>query len=170
MEFVCQAVPHGNRRIFRQLLHNGLAIAAVLNAVINAGENPCRVSDAFLLSNLRAGGIQISAVHSKIRCRHLKGTAGAGGGLFKNQGNMLALADLMRNPRLFLGLQFRCKIYKTLNFLIGKVQQLQEISAFQFANFHICSPFSACRCGAGAAQIFAAVLSSAPPVSDRQGQ
>ena len=45
---------------------------------------------------------------------------------------MLALADLMRNPRLFLGLQFRCKIYKTLNFLIGKVQQLQEISAFQF--------------------------------------
>ena len=131
MELVGQAVPHGNVGILGQLLHDALAEATVLDAVKHTAENAGGVGDALLLADLRAGGVKIRNAHAQIVARHLKGTAGTGAGLFKNQGDVLALTQRVGNTGLFLGLQISRQLQKIGDLLRGKVQQLQKILIFQ---------------------------------------
>ena len=92
MELVGQAVPHRDGGILGQFFHNFLSVTPVFNAVINRGQDPGGVGNGFLLADLRAGGIQIGNTHAQIVGCYFKRAAGAGAGLFKDQGNVLAFA------------------------------------------------------------------------------
>ena len=104
MELVGEAVPHGNAGILRQLFHNALAKAAVLDAVKHSAQNPGGVLHTFLDANLAAGGAQVSHVGTLVVRGHLKRAARAGRSLFKNKGYILAFEGLLLAAGLFVGL------------------------------------------------------------------
>ena len=127
MKFVGQTVPHGYRRICRQLLHDPLPVAPILNPVEHAGKHPRRVGDALLFPDLRTRGVKIGRPHAEIPRGDLKTAAGARTGLFKDQRNVLPLAQPMRLARLFLRLQRGGKRKQTGDLLRRKIQELQKI-------------------------------------------
>ena len=131
MELVGQAVPHGNVGVLGQILHNALPEAAVLDAVKHAAQDTGGVGDALLFADLGAAGVQIGDAHAQIVPRHLKGAAGTGAGLFKDQGDVLALIQGVGNTGLFLGLQLRRQLQQIGDLLGGEVQQLEKILVFQ---------------------------------------
>ena len=131
VELIGQAVPNRNRGILRQLLHHFLTVAAVFNAVIDPGQNPGSISNGFLAADLGGSGIQISGAHTQVVGGHLKTAAGAGAGLFKDQRHILALAKLVGNTSLLLGLQLSGQIQQFTNLCRREIQQLQKISTFQ---------------------------------------
>ena len=90
MELVGQAVPHRDARVAGQIFHDLLAVAPVLDAVKHAAQHPGGVGNGLLFADLAAGGIKVGHFHAQIVCGHLKTAAGAGGGLFKDQGNVFA--------------------------------------------------------------------------------
>ena len=61
--------------------------------VFDAGKHPAQhpggVGDALLLAHLGAARVQVGDPHAQIHPRHLKGAAGTGGGLFKQQHDVL---------------------------------------------------------------------------------
>lgn len=61
----------------------------------------------------------------------LKAAAGAGGGLLKDQGNVLAVEFIMRDSGLFLGLEVRGQIKQLLDLRRGVIQKLQKAAVFQ---------------------------------------
>ena len=63
MVLVRQAVPDGHAGVFGQLLHDGLAVAAVLDALKHTGEHLRRVGDGLLFADLAAGGVQVGGAH-----------------------------------------------------------------------------------------------------------
>lgn len=83
-------------------------------------QNPSGICDGFFLANLRARGGQVSGVHSQVMGRNLKGTAGTGRGLFKNQRNVFAIKIIMTLAVFFLPLEVRCQIQQILNLLRSK--------------------------------------------------
>ena len=91
MKFIGQSIPYRNTCILCQLLYDLLPISAVLNTVKHPAEYSCRIFDALLLTDLGARRIQISHMHTQIMRCHLKRATGSGAGLFKDQGNILAL-------------------------------------------------------------------------------
>ncbi len=105
MPFVCQAVPDGNPGVFRKGFHDFLPVAPVFYAVVQSPQNPCGVGDGFLFPHLAGGRVKVGDVHTQIICRHLKGTAGAGGGFFENQHNVLPPVDVVGEFSLFLCLE-----------------------------------------------------------------
>ena len=131
MEFVGQAVPYGHLGIFCQFLHNILSEAPVLDAVKHAAEDAGGVGDALLLADLGAGGVKVGDAHAQVMARHLEGAAGTGAGLFKDQGDVLALAQGVGDTGLLLGLQVSRQLQQVADLLGGEVQQLQEILVFQ---------------------------------------
>ena len=131
VELIGQAVPHGNVGVLGQLLHNALAEAAVLDAVKHAAQDAGGVGDALLFADLGAAGVQIGDAHAQIMPRHLEGAAGTGAGLFKDQGDVLALTQGVGDAGLLLGLQLRRQLQQVGDLLRGKVQQLEKILVFQ---------------------------------------
>ena len=115
MELVGQTVPDGDSGIFSQLLHRLLLEAAVLNAVKHAAQHPCGVGDALLFAHLGAAGVQICHTHSQVVARHLKGAAGAGGGLLKQQHNVLVFQVAVGNAVPLHPLK-----------LLGQIQQITD--------------------------------------------
>ena len=126
MELVGQAVPHRHARVLRQRLHDLLAEAAVLDAVVHAAQHPRGVGDGFLLADLGAGGVEIGHAHAQIVGRDLEAAAGAGAGLFKDQRNVLAAQRVVGDVRLLLLLELRRQIDQRADLLGRQVQQLQE--------------------------------------------
>ena len=126
MELVGQAVPHRHARVLRQRLHDLLAEAAVLDAVVHAAQHPRGVGDGFLLADLGAGGVEIGHAHAQVVGRDLKAAAGAGAGLFKDQRNVLAAQRVVGDVRLLLLLELRRQIDQSADLLGRQVQQLQE--------------------------------------------
>ena len=88
---ICKSVPYRNSCIMSQLLYNLLSKASVLNTVVHPAQNSGCICNTLLFSDLRAGWIQISGTHSQIMGCHLKGTAGSGTGLFKDQRHIFSL-------------------------------------------------------------------------------
>ena len=130
MGLIGQTVPHRDPRISAQFFHNLLGKAAVFNTIKHPAQNPRRVCNAFLFADLRAGGVEIGDPHAQIMAGHLKGTARAGTGLFKNQRNIFSPEHIMGNPLLLLCFQLRCQIKQAPDFLRRAVQQFEKISAF----------------------------------------
>ena len=62
---------------------------------------------------------------------HLKGAAGAGGRLLKQQNDVLALQVLVQLAGLFLGLQLGREVNEVANLIRGEVQKLQEVASAQ---------------------------------------
>ena len=123
MEFVGQAVPYRHARILGQVVHDALAEAAVFNAVVHAAQHARGIGDALLFADLRARGIEIGGVHAQVGRRHLEGAARARAGFFKDQRCVLALAQPVRNARLFLLLQLRRQPQKPLDLPWRVIQQ-----------------------------------------------
>ena len=88
--FISQAIPYRYPCIFCQRFHLFLAIATILNSIINSSKHSCSIFDTLFFSNLRTLWVQISSTHSKVMSSGFKGTSGSGTGFFKNQGNILS--------------------------------------------------------------------------------
>ena len=124
MELVGEAVEHGDPGVLRQLLHDGLAEAPVLDAVIHPAQHPGGVGNGLLHADLRAGRAQVSTAHAQVLGGHLEGAAGPGRGLFENQGHVLPLQIPVGGSGLLLGFQIRRRVQKLLNLRRGEVQKL----------------------------------------------
>ena len=107
VEFVGQAVPDRHAGKLGKLLYDSLAVAPVFNAVVHPPQHTGGVGDGFFFAHLGAGGAEIGHAHAQIISRHLKGAAGAGGILFKQQCDVLPLVDAVGNARFFLRFQLR---------------------------------------------------------------
>ena len=101
---VGKAVPDRNPGVFRQLLHIFLGIAPVFNSVKEPAQHLGGVLQRLLLSHLGAACVQIGDVGALLGGRHLKRTPCAGGGLFKEQHNVLAFQGRIADPGPALGL------------------------------------------------------------------
>ena len=132
MELVGQAVEHGHAGMLCQLVHDLLTEAAILDAVIHPAKHPGGVGDGFLLADLRALGVEVGAAHAQVGGGDLEGAAGAGGGLFKNQSDVFAHQELMRDAALFLRLEHGGNVEKMFDFRRRKVQQLEKMLLFHF--------------------------------------
>ncbi len=56
----------GHAGVLRQLFHDLLAVAAVLDAVKHPAQHPGGVGDGLLLADLAAGGVQVGDFHAQI--------------------------------------------------------------------------------------------------------
>ena len=85
-----------------QGLYTLLPVAPVFDAVVKTGQYAGRIRQGFLLAHLRAGGPQIGYARALVKGRHLKGTTGAGGILFKQDDDIPAL-QILRLGAVFFG-------------------------------------------------------------------
>ena len=122
MRFVRQAVPYRDAGVLRQFFHDLLTEAAVFDTVKHTPQNFCGISDALLLSDLRARRIEICHTHAQIVAGHFKGASGARARLLKDQSDIFPPERVHRLAGFFLRFQlgsqideigdlFRCKIF-----------------------------------------------------------
>ena len=128
---VRQAVPDRHSRVFRQVLHRALGIAAILNAVKEPAQDLGGVLQRFLFAHLGAARVQIRHMGTLLRRGDLKGTTGPGGGLLKQQDNMLSLQSRVADPGPALGFQVVAQVQKIPDLRGRKVLQRQKTSSFQ---------------------------------------
>ena len=128
---VGETVPDGHTGVLRQILHHLLVVAPVLDAVEEPAQHLGGVLQGFLLSHLAAAGVQVGDVASLLGGGHLKGAAGAGGGLFKQQHDVLALKGWVADAGPALGLQVVAQVQEIADLRGGEVFQSQETPAFQ---------------------------------------
>ena len=128
---VRQAVPHRHAGPPCQILHHALVIAPVLDAVKEPSQHLGGVLQRLLFAHLRGACVQIGNVGALLGSRHLKGAAGAGGGFFKQQDNVLALHGRCADARPALGLQIVSQIQKVSDLRRGKISQRQKAAALQ---------------------------------------
>ena len=121
MALVGQAVPHRHACVFGQLLNGLLLEAAVLDAVEHATQHAGGVGHALLYANLAAGGSQIGDMRPLVLRANLKGAACAGGGLLKNQGDVLALQGRLFGAGVFGALQVAGQIQQIVQFFRAEV-------------------------------------------------
>ena len=132
VELVGQAVPDRNTGVMGQVFHDLLPIAAVLDAVKHPAQHPGGVGNGFLFADLAARRVKVGDLHAQIVSGDLKAAAGAGGGLFKDQGDVLAGQLLIvADAGLFPGLQVSGQIEQLLDLGRGVVQKLQKTAIFQ---------------------------------------
>ena len=122
MELVGQAVPHRNTGVVRQFFHDLLAVAPVLDAVKHPSQHPGGIGDGFLFADLTAGRVQIGHFHAQIVGGYLKAAAGAGGGLFKDQSDVLAPQLVVPDTGLLFGLQVSSQLQQLTDLGRGVVQ------------------------------------------------
>ena len=112
MVFIGQTVPHRNSCILRQLFHNLLTIATVLNTVKHSSEHTRSILDAFLLSDLRSAWSKICSSHSHIVSRCLERAPCSCTCFFKNKRHIHTAIMINGNSFFLLLLQFRRQIHK----------------------------------------------------------
>ena len=98
MVLIGQTVPDGNASLGGKLLDDRLVRTTVLDTVIHTAEHAGGILDGLFLAHLRRAGVEVGHAHSEIAPGNLKGAAGAGGGLFKEQYYVFAVKVLMRHP------------------------------------------------------------------------
>ena len=131
VKLIGQSVPHRHARVPCDLLHDILPESPIFDSLKHTSQHPRRVRDALFLANLRSYRIQVSSSHAQIVSRYLKGAAGPGTRLLKNQGNILSPQHIHRYPLLFLIFQIRRHIHQIENLLRRKIEQLQKMPSFQ---------------------------------------
>ena len=127
---VGQAVVHGHPGVFGQGLHVGLVVAPVLDAVKEAAQHLGGVLHGLLFSHLGGAGVQVGHPAPLLGHGHFKGAAGAGGGLFKEQHDVLAFEGLPVEPHLPLGFQGMAQVQQVADFLGREVHEGEEGFAF----------------------------------------
>ena len=131
VEFVGQAVPDRHTGVGPQLFDDLLAVAAVFDAVIHAAQHPGGVLHGLLVTDLGTARAEVGDLGALVEGRHFERTAGAGGGLLENQGNVLADQMLALIATVFGFLQVDGQIDHVLDFARGEVQQFQEVTVTQ---------------------------------------
>ena len=126
---VRQTVPHRYAGPFRKVLHNGLLIAPVLDAVKEPSQHLGRILQRLLFPHLGGICVQIRHMGALLRGRHLKGAAGAGGRLFKQQYDVLALHGGLADARTPLGFQIVAEVQQIAQLAGGKIRQRQKAPA-----------------------------------------
>ena len=126
---VRQAVPHRHTGPLGKILHHGLLVAPVLDAVEEPAQHLGTVLQRFLFAHLGGASVQIGDMGALLGGRYLKGTAGAGGGLFKQQNDVLALHGGGADACPPLGLQVVAQIQQIAKFLRGKIGQREKAAA-----------------------------------------
>src|SRR5690606_13703724 len=109
----------------------GLAGAAVLNRVEHAAQDTGRVLDGLLVPDLGAARVQVGDVSTLVVGGNLEGAAGAGGGLLKDQGNVLAAELRLLGPRILGGLQVGRQCDQEHQLLGGEVEFLDKTAITQ---------------------------------------
>ncbi len=123
VELVGEAVEHRHPRIAGEVLYDLLAVAAVLDAVEHPAQARGRCRRWTPFADLAARGIKVGHFHAQIVCGHLKAAAGAGGGLFKDQGNVFARKlVIVADAGLLFCLQVGGKVQQFLHLGRGVVQ------------------------------------------------
>ena len=121
MIFIRQTVPDRNSRVLRQLFHDLLTEAAVLDSVEHPSEHPRGILDALLLSHLGACRPEVSRSHSHVVSRHLKRATCPCTVLLKQQGYVLSTPVIYRHTLFLLLLHLCRKIQQICNLLWCKV-------------------------------------------------
>ena len=107
---VGEAVEDRHAAVLRQVLHHLLVEAPVLDAVEEPAQDLGGVLQGLLFAHLAAGRVQVGDVAPLLGGRHLEGAAGPGGGLLKEQHDVLALQGPAADPRPALGLQIFAQV------------------------------------------------------------
>ena len=131
VELVGQAVPHRHARVLAQLLNDGLAVAAILNAVVHAAQHAGGVFHRLFMADLRAAWAEVGDLRTLVERAHFEGAAGAGGGFFKDQSDVFPDQGLLFTSGFFGGLQLDGEVDQVLDLRRGVVQQYQESAVFQ---------------------------------------
>ena len=116
-----------------------MLIAPVLDAVKEPAQHLGAVLQRFLFAHLGRTGVQIGDMGALLGGRYLKGTAGAGGGLFKQQDDVLALHGGGADACPPLGLQVMAQVQKIPDLRRGEVGQGEKAPAFQIDCHDNCS-------------------------------
>jgi hypothetical protein len=70
-------------------------------------------------------------MHAQISGGHLKGATGTGRGLFKDEGDALALAETVGDARLLLGLQIGGQVEQIRDLFGSEIKKLQKMVVLQ---------------------------------------
>ena len=138
---VRQAVPHGHARVGGETLDDLLVVAAVLDAVIEAAEDLGGVRHRFLLAHLGGLGIEEGDACAFVVGCNLEGAAGAGGGLFEQQHDVLAGEQVAADAGALFRLEVGGEIQHIADLIGGEVLQGQERAAFQINGHRGDPPF-----------------------------
>ena len=123
VELVRQAIPDRHVTVLRELLHEILAEAAVLDAVVHTAQHACGIRDRLLAADLRTGRSEVGRAHAEVGRRHLEGAARSRRVLLEDQGNVFArkarLVQALSRLRtgLLLRLQTGSHIEEIIDFL-----------------------------------------------------
>ena len=131
VELVGQAVPYRHARVLAQLFDDGLPVAAVFDAVVHAAQHAGGVFHRLFMANLRAAWAEIGDLRALVERAHFEGAAGAGGGFFKDQGDVFPDQGLLLAPGFFGGLELDGEVDQVLDLRRGVVQQFEEVAVFQ---------------------------------------
>ena len=137
MIHVGEAVEHGHAGVFGQVFHHLLLVAPVFDAVEQAAQHLGAVGQRFLFAHLRGFGIQEGDAGAFVHGRHFKGAAGAGGGLFEQQHDVLAPQQVVLDALLLFTLQLVGQIQQVAYFLGREIHDAQKAAPFQ-TNAHRC--------------------------------
>ena len=75
-------------------------------------------------------GTQVFGLSTLILGRHREGTAGAGGGLFENQGDVLTAQGVAPDALMFLALEILRQVKEVHHFGVGQIIQTQQTPPF----------------------------------------
>ena len=128
VELVGQAVPHRHAGVLAQDFHQLLAEAAVLDPIVHAPQHPGGVFHRFLVTDLRAGWSQVGDLGALVVSRHFEGAASAGGGLFEDQGDVLALQPGLLVAAVLGCLQVSGKLEQELELFGGEIELLEKVA------------------------------------------
>ncbi len=85
MKFGGQAVPYRHPGKFRQRLHQRLAVAAILDAVIHAPQHARGILHRLFMADLAAARAEVSNVSALIVCGNFERASGTGRVFFEDE-------------------------------------------------------------------------------------
>ncbi len=109
----------------------GLAVPPVLDGVVHPAQDPRRVGDGLLVTDLRPGGSEVGDVRTLVVRRYLESGHGSGGGLLEDEGDLLSRQSLRLGPRVLRGLQGLRQVEEVPHLVGLEVDLLEEAPTFQ---------------------------------------
>ncbi|MOA18998.1 hypothetical protein D3C78_1393500 [compost metagenome] len=128
MVFVGQAVEHRHAGVLGQVFDDFLLEAAILDGVVHAPEHAGGVLHAFLVADLRGARIDVGDAGALIVGGHLEGAAGAGGGLFEDQRDVLAPEVLLLGAGVLGALEVARQVEEVTQLAGAVVHQAEQVA------------------------------------------
>ena len=148
MELVGEAVPDRHAGVLRERLDERLVEAAVLDAVVEASQDPRRVLDRLLVPHLRRLRVEVGDVRALVVGGDLERAARARRGLLEDQADLLAPQALGLEAALLRGLEAGRQVEQVEDLLAAEVEELEEVAVAQ-GQRHRSSSWQAVRRGRG---------------------